>query len=133
VTRASKFFRFRTALLVAACISALSAALVSNAATHVASATSENYNCQSNWGKSTCNYVHGNDNYIKNIQGVNYNQKADLCVDATNIHSEPVCATTQYELWICLTSEVYGHGWAETHNGQYVNLAGHEDNYAKCG
>jgi hypothetical protein len=70
VTRASKFFRFRTALLVAACISALSAALVSNAATHVASATSENYNCQSNWGKSTCNYVHGNDNYIKNIQGV---------------------------------------------------------------
>ena len=134
MTRSLRFFSFRSLLVTCAAVSALGAALVSNGAAHVASATNEAYNCSSNWGKSTCNYVHGADNWVKNAEGVNYTNRGNTCANITNDgKGGSFCVSYPgYFIFVCLTSEVYGHGWAETANGESVNLAGHEDNFSEC-
>jgi hypothetical protein len=130
----SRLVSFRTLLVLGAIASAALALLLSSAASRTAYATNQSYNCESNYGKSTCNYVHGSDNYVKNAESIDYSAKGNTCGQITNDgKNEALCAAyPAYFFYVCLTSEVYGHGYAETKNGANQNIAGHEDNFASC-
>ena len=130
----SRLISFRVLLVVGAIMSAGFTTLLSSAASHTASATDQNYNCESNYGKSTCNYVHGSENWVKNAESIDYSERGNTCGQITNDgKNEALCAAyPAYYFYVCLTSEVYGHGYAETYNGANQNIAGHEDNYAEC-
>lgn len=120
--------RFRYLLLgvglIAACATATGVAAP-------AFATNEYYEC------GECAEVNGAENYVRNNFTINHSGKG-VCAaiwrdngggNYTLMSRE--CKSGGETAHACLTSEVYGHGEAESESGNGY-LRGRQDNFAKC-
>jgi hypothetical protein len=117
--------RFRYLLLVTG--------LATSAATAVAtipgaSATNQDYSC------SSCTYVPGPDNYVRNNEAINYTRDgvaATLWLSNGEFVQEAY--SSGYKALVCHKSgEFYGHGDAAERSGESAHLAGRQDNYSGC-
>jgi hypothetical protein len=118
-------------LLAVVTAAATTAALLSAGSANTAFAYTQDYNCETFVGQSTCHLTAGSWHNITNIGATNYDVAGDICAQYGQLSATYTCASSGYTLLLC-SSTVYQYGISETLYGDNDNISGHEDDNTNC-